>query len=177
MTSHLTQDDIMSAWKPSGVIGLSVLVCGVLCVGQRASAGDAPKFDPALGAIAGSSKWEETTFVILAADGDRVVAIPKTEGQPYGSNPLFENRKPPGFGPRMFFVELKPGKYEVLAMAPGKRLARNTVEVTADKMTFFWAILEEDRSELKVDDTLRAKRTYFLTKAEAIEEARLKEQP
>lgn len=165
----------MSVCRRNGVIGLSVLVCGSLCVGQRAPARDAPKFDPALGAIAGTSKWEETTFVILAADGERVVAIPKTEPQPYGSTEGFT--PPPGFGPRMFFVEFKPGKYEVLAAAPDKRLARKTIEVSAGKMTFLWATLEEERSELKVDDVRREKRTYFMTKAEAIEETRLKEQP
>ena len=121
-------------------------------VGVKQPAADVLVLDPALGAIRVSSDWQQTTFILLTEDDRTVVEIPTPIDLPYGSAAGWA--PPPGYGPKGFWMELRPGRYTIMAGAPGKKLAQATLEVKTGKEIWLNAKLEGDQSKIRVSEPL-----------------------
>ena len=113
---------------------------------------DAPRLDPARGAIRVSTKWQQTVFVLVTERERTVVATPAPVRLPEGSMAGWE--PPPGYGAVGFWMELEPGRYELRAGSPGKRLAKATVEVTAGTEVWLNGELGEEQSRIRVSQPL-----------------------
>ena len=113
---------------------------------------EAARMDPALGAIRVSADWKQTVFVLTTERERTVVATPAPIALPHGIDGNWE--PPPEYGPVGFWMELKPGRYELIAANPGKQLARAVVEVTAGKEVWLNAKLEPDQSRIRMTQPL-----------------------
>ena len=128
---------------------------GLVAQAQKQSATgptEAPKMDPALGAIRVSAEWKQTVFVLVSERDQTVVATPAPAALLYGSDANWE--PPPGYGLVGFWMELKPGRYELIAASPGKQLARTAVDVTADKEVWLNAKLTAEQSRIRISQPL-----------------------
>lgn len=144
---------------------ICALVALVAVGAPRSSAGDPAAdvpFNPAFGAIRASGSWKQTTFVLITEDG-RGVALPPLTSVPYGSDA--NTVDPPDYGPRGFWKEVKPGKYTLIAVAPGKSLARASFEVEAGQEVWLNARLDEGQSKIAVSEPLNQKTGSTWSKA------------
>lgn len=113
---------------------------------------DAPRLDPALGAIRVSSDWQQTVFVLATERERTVVETPAPNSIPYGRD--VDWKPPAGYGPVGFWTELKPGRYELIAASPGRQLAQATVEVTAGSEVWLNVKLEAAQSRIRISEPL-----------------------